>query len=196
MSTSYSSAKDDYVALPNLGAKDNYSISFWAYKNNASGMPFGTLHGKSFYWYGINSYKYFHGGIDGEWYYNSGDTINNWNHYVVTYDGTKVEVFINGVSKGTNTSTGLAILNSLCIGSAYTVPADTAHYSTVKYVGKVDDFRIYATALTADDIKEIYQSRANLDDKGNLKAVSFNEIEIKIGIGDGTIKVYSYPFVS
>jgi hypothetical protein len=34
--------------------------------------------------------------------------------------------------------------------------------------GKIDDFRIYATALTVDEINEIYQTRASVDGIGNV----------------------------
>ena len=39
----------------------------------------------------------------------------------------------------------------------------------------MDDVRIYATALSADDIKELYQTRASIDNKGNLFCGGINE---------------------
>lgn len=99
-SSSYSLAKDDYVALPNLGTKDKYSISFGLIKIIQQVCHLVVYMDGHFIGMGQIRIDSIHGGTSDEWYYNSGDTINNWNHYVVTYDGTKVEVFINGVSKG------------------------------------------------------------------------------------------------
>ena len=42
-------------------------------------------------------------------------------------------------------------------------------------IGLMDDVRIYATALSADDIKELYQTRASIDNKGNLFCGGINE---------------------
>lgn len=43
--------------------------------------------------------------------------------------------------------------------------------------GYMDDVRIYATALSSDDIKELYQTRAQIDNKGNLYANQIEEDE-------------------
>ncbi len=42
-------------------------------------------------------------------------------------------------------------------------------------IGLMDDVRIYATALSADDIKELYQTRASIDNKGNLFVNNINQ---------------------
>ena len=196
LSTEFDKGVSDAIRLPNLGNKDKYSISFWCKHETSSEMPIGVFQHTRMYWYGVNSWKYFHGGVDGEFYYSGGKDLNYWQHRVVTYDGTKVEIFIDGVSCGTKTTSGSAQLDNFCIGNSYN--ADLS--SIFKYNGFVDDLRIYATALSADDIKEIYQSRANLDDKGNLQANSFNHFSKSLPkepkISDVTVEAYTYGVIA
>ena len=107
---------------------------------------------------------YHHGVGTGSIIYKNGEVSlapandNNWNHYVIT--GLDLsswsDIFFN--SFDTNGE-----WTNACI---------------------FDDLRIYATALTTEDIKEIYQSRANLDDKGNLKVGNLISYENKQGLFD------------
>ena len=46
---------------------------------------------------------------------------------------------------------------------------------TTAFKGKLADFRIYSTALSEDDIKEIYQTRASIDKNGNLYCNNIEE---------------------
>ena len=50
--------------------------------------------------------------------------------------------------------------------------------STNKFSGKLSDFRIYGTALSNEDILELYQSAGAIDNKNNVYCYEFNEVDI------------------
>ncbi len=73
------------------------------------------------------------------------DSINEWVHLAVAYDGDKMQVYRNGV-----------LLNSSQVGVL------TINYSPdwqlrvgAQYNGKIDDFRMYSRALSVSELKAI-----------------------------------------
>lgn len=82
-----------------------------------------------------------------------------WTHIATTWDGSIIRHYANGVKvyEDARVSSGTS-QNFYSIGG----------YSGRVFCGKLDDLRIYATTLSDEDIKELYQTRASLDDKGNL----------------------------
>lgn len=158
---------------PTIGIVENYTITFWAKRYAEHKMLIGSCGASrngSFYWYGDSSWRYTHGGVGGEFYYTKTVSIplNVWGHYAVTYNGTQIEIFRNGISQGAKLTSGLADFSSgFSVGCGY-------GNITYDFIGEGDDIHFYATALSAEDIKELYQERANLDDLGTL---SMNEIE-------------------
>jgi len=83
-----------------------------------------------------------------------------WTHVTFVFknsDGTR-NVYINGVLKnnyGPNkTSTPRGIPDIVTVGT--------------NLAGYISDYRVYATPLSADDIKSLYQNEAQLDASGNV----------------------------
>lgn len=142
---------------------DKYTISFWAKHTSAGKMAFGSGRSAAFYWYGDHSWKYMHGGTSGEFYYPKSQAINigEWGHFAVTYDGSNVRIYRNGVYEGLKASSGIPDFDRHSIGYGF---ADTSY----DFQGQIDDVRIYTTALSAEEVKELYQQRASLDSGGNL----------------------------
>lgn len=91
-----------------------------------------------------------------------------WHLFTWTYTTEGTKVYVDGVLKVTKTATsyGIHFNNTapLIIGGEATATGATTPYLT----GKLSDFRIYATALSADDVKELYQTSASIDNQGNL----------------------------
>lgn len=92
--------------------------------------------------------------------------INEWHHCVATLDNTTVKMYIDGELVKTET-----------IGwGSTTVAADTRTQVGIDlpgadeiYQGYYSDARIYATALSADDVKSLYQNCATIDPDGTIR---------------------------
>jgi hypothetical protein len=76
---------------------------------------------------------------------------NKWYHVVLTYDGSFINLYINGVLDNQKAQSGTikATTNPFIIGSTYT----GAGY---KFKGIIDEVLIYNRALSEDEIKAIY----------------------------------------
>ncbi len=88
---------------------------------------------------------------------------NTWYHFVVVKTGaTTRKLYINGVEQTatTNTSNWTYSVNQLQLGKRST--------TSDGFVGKLCDFRAYATALSASDVKSLYQNCATIDPDGTI----------------------------
>ena len=95
-----------------------------------------------------------------------------WQHICITKSGTNdVKVYINGVQKWTSTATH----SSLNFPTTYRIGRDTRSNDGTPYKGLMSDFRIYATALSADDVKSLYQNSAYIDSSGNVYGAVHSE---------------------
>lgn len=95
-----------------------------------------------------------------------------WIHYAVVLTPTSSNVFVNGeqYANGASSTGGTYNFGDLPIYlfSRYT--------NTNNITGDISDFRIYSTALSADDIKELYNTSAYIYNDGSIAAYEFNEI--------------------
>lgn len=100
---------------------------------------------------------------------------NGWNFAAMTYDGQVIKIYNNGIETG-----------KLNLGSKYAIqwhptapwtingnPNATGSSVDQRVTGYWADARLYATALTADDIKQLYQTKAKIDKNGNLYGNQF-----------------------
>ena len=81
-----------------------------------------------------------------------------WHHAVYSLGRKKMEIFIDGVSVDVlGVETGEAFSNeNIWIGRAFTHDVDTGGNRAFK--GFIDDVRIYNRALSADEVKALYES--------------------------------------
>lgn len=99
-------------------------------------------------------------------------TTNVWNMLTFVYNGSSFTGYLNGVQEFgvTYGSSGTITNYNLMIGnSKYNSTAASENEETL-----MSDFRLYVTALSADDIKELYQAAAHID-KDNCYAYEFVE---------------------
>ena len=106
-------------------------------------------------------------------YVNNITTIDtNWHMYSIVFNKTNLKVFIDGTSIVDATMT--QELTSMVRQYSY---IGKSSYSGDSYFdGNISDFRIYSTALSAEDIKQLYQSKARIDKNGNVYCNQFVEI--------------------
>ena len=99
-------------------------------------------------------------------------TANEWHHYAVVYDGRYGRVYKDGVQTATcdmGSNMALGSMKGAVLGFS---KAGGVWRSNKSYYS---DFRVYATALSADDIKELYNSPVSIDNGGTIHALTFTE---------------------
>lgn len=158
-------AGDGIFGHPNI-TLSQFTIAFWGKHTVINKMLFGsnsssTNTNSDWYWFGDNSFKF----PLGEYYYthNAGseqDLLNKWTHFVAIYDGTKLVVYRNGIYEGNKAFTGNVTLQDISIGRGLN--------TDFQEDGFVSDFRIYSTALSADDVLDLYHTPITLTNNGTL----------------------------
>jgi tetratricopeptide (TPR) repeat protein len=78
-----------------------------------------------------------------------------WHHIVAVYDGSKLRIYTDGKLDSSVNATGTITVNNspVCIGENL---AETGRF----WNGLIDDLRIYNYALSADDVKSLYEIAA------------------------------------
>ena len=108
-------------------------------------------------------------------------TLNAWQHVAIVYDGTTIKYYVNAVLAHSITygSNGTCTLGNIYLGNSMynTHPASETDDSAMS------DFRLYGTALTADDVKYLYETSAAIDNNGDMFADSFEETEMLPRVG-------------
>lgn len=84
-------------------------------------------------------------------YSNYDITANTWYHCCLVCDDSKSRLYINGIQKWEANKGSIADFSQLILGGR-----NAAANDGYQYTGQHSDFRIYATALSADDVKELY----------------------------------------
>ena len=102
-------------------------------------------------------------------------TAGIWYHIVIVYTGTECILYVNGTeNKRATYGKNGTIINPVCYlgNSLYNnTPSSETDESSMS------DFRIYATALSEEDIKSLYNLSASIDKTGVLSAYEFVEEE-------------------
>ena len=96
----------------------------------------------------------------------------NWHMITATFDGSNIKRYVDGVLVQTQAASGTLT------GGSHTVYIGGPYGNTNNYYSKElyeSDVRYYCTALSAEDIKDLYQSSANICNNGTLMAYEFIE---------------------
>ncbi len=123
------------------------------YKTNGGGVGEQSYW---FDWYGTNTSRTFRARISNAAGASNGFSISNydmgteWKHFVLTFDGSLVKLFINGTLYGsvTQTISAQVITAPVKIGGAY------------GWDGLIDEVMIYNQALSDSEVEALYQETA------------------------------------
>jgi hypothetical protein len=99
-------------------------------------------------------------------------TMNQWVHFAMTWNGTAVQAYVNGVLKATKTSDGTQKVlmtgsSPLTIGG---YPAEHAYFA-----GYIDEFRVWNVARSASDITATMHKTLLGNETGLVGYWKFNE---------------------
>ena len=103
-----------------------------------------------------------------------------WHLFTGTYDGFTSKIYIDGELRGnsstktTKTPIFYNASNSIFIGAEAGTSATTP--AGAYFNGKISDVRIYATALNAEDIKELYNTPISIGKNGAIMGAMFKEV--------------------
>ncbi len=99
---------------------------------------------------------------------------NTWHHAMFVFNNGVMTVYLDGEQVGTNNHSGTATY--LHCNNANWVLAGYNSTTSERYVGDLSDFRVYANALTAAQVKELYNTPAAIDHDANVYAREVDEV--------------------
>lgn len=140
-----------------------YAIVASNYNNPSSG-----------FWMAINTEG------SGTWFYNGtyakGNallTVGSWSHIAMVFNVGVITWYVNGTATTTSdvSSRTTQFTDYIAIGNSYT----GSSWNT-NFVGRISDFRMYGTALSTAQVKELYSVPQSIDKNGNLYAYEYREV--------------------
>lgn len=165
------------TTLTTSGYANSYTIAYWAKISDMNKkMAFGFSDGNRLNLYPTGSVICWNTGDGSDNpFKNNGTSISytsyngGWHHYAITGNGTTTTLYIDGVRVG-DATTYKGITGTKLFISGW----DTS--TSYKWAGgNISDFRIYATPLSAQDIKSLYQTAASVSKSGIMAAYEFIE---------------------
>ena len=98
--------------------------------------------------------------------------MQEWVHFLFSYDGVTKKIYVNGELTNSENATGNINIGSLMIG-----------HSSSSFDGSIDNVKIYNRVLSADEIKAQYLQRAEVGDSYVSQSDVFVDSSGNVGIG-------------
>ena len=104
--------------------------------------------------------------------YNAGGTLNdnNWHHVAVSFNGSTLTTYINGVNVGSTTTTYATTGSLLGIGASYRTSSWGEHLN-----GNIDEVRIWNTARSQSEIQDKMNCELMGNETGLVSYYKFNQ---------------------
>ena len=170
----------DYLKLPtslDLGTVN--TISAWYYKTNTAAV---TLVGEDSYandytiW--LTSSQVYYRVNNKYAYWNYTIPQNDWINLVITRNGNTAKLYVNGSEQTLSGNTGIGTVNSTKFDTIGNKPNGSNGF-----VGNIDEFAAWNTALTSTQVSEIYSATSNNLTK-DLSTVSGSNLKLWLRMGD------------
>lgn len=159
---------DEHIVIDNLVPTaeyaNSYTFAWWAKFTYASSkMMWGFADGNRYnlYMYTNGTYLNVNAGATNSFDVTISATQygdNKWHHFALTGDGTEVKLYIDGEYKN-SAAEYVGLTGSTIVFNGYAL-SDKYNFN-----GSLSDFRIYATPLSADDIRSLYNLAASISNK-------------------------------
>ena len=152
-------------SLPSMITDKNYTIAVWIYKTVIGSKGYQTIYG------GPSGFEIeARNGSANEtkfvpWNWGkpmASYELNEWNHCVFVHSDADCKIYLNGEYIATGTAKASNPTGNYFVGAWNTATQQN-------FDGLMSDFRIYATALSADDVKSLYQNCATIDPDGTIR---------------------------
>ena len=166
---------DNAIQTPNLTTMitdKNYTIAVWIYKTVIGSKSYQTIYGGPSGFEiearngGANETKF----VPWNWGKPMASyELNEWNHCVFVHSDSDCKIYLNGEYIATGTAKAANPSGNYFVGAWNTATQQN-------FDGLMSDFRIYATALSAEDVKSLYQNSAYIDNQGNIYGAVYEEV--------------------
>jgi len=178
--SSYITATDSGFPSGNDNRTISLLLNMSSIASNSSSFGYGTDTDYSRYTFMVGTNYQIGIGINlANIFYTSGNTINNWYHIIIVLNGTTLNdisfynngILLTTIDSSTNSSYTIdTVLDKLVIGKDVSV-------SSSAMTGLIDNFRVFNTALTADQVALLYKMESKtLFTFGQAKYLSNNTI--------------------
>lgn len=158
-------------SLPSMISDKNYTIAVWIYKTVIGSKGYQTIYGGPSGFEiearngGANETKF----VPWNWGKPMASyELNEWNHCVFVHSDSDCKIYLNGEYIATGTAKAANPSGNYFVGAWNTATQQN-------FDGLMSDFRIYATALSAKDVKDLYELGATIDTNGVLSTYEFAE---------------------
>ena len=148
---------DDYVGIPSINIGAAFTLELWIYPTNGGGYAnlvandytsgnFGSL-------YFLNNHvEYWQAGTLKAATPTGSASLNAWTHVALVYNGSIVQLYINGVASGAPSGIHAENFNN-ALRFGYSVIGTDAFFR-----GRLDEISLYNAALSASEIQSIYNA--------------------------------------